>query len=614
MATNCGTKAASANRRKARFQKEDLACPGKLYPTLAQRHTYVMRQVGSGLNMEKKTVRSEEIRADRMITTTYATSAKSAGKIDMELSAGSFDPFLEGYIGANWTTTMSYDLQKGEHVAFTTVNTIEVTGVDLSNVYSNGSIVKTEGFLNEANNRYWTVTAVAYSAATDKTTLTVAETAIVEAGNVYGALSDAGDVLVNGTTLKISAGGILEDTVGATVFQAARAAGKLERGTHVMLQGLGLATGSVAFTGVPVDGETLVINNVTFEFDNDGIVGIGAVPVTIGADANTTATNLATAIMKELAKKRVFVSANATTGTVALKALKNDPDVVNSVAGTVTNATVTNFTGGDSTKEGIFKIIGVSDTQLTLSPTPTADANAGGLRVVLKGSHLTPPNDPTQILKQTFRIEDEFTDINSVLSYHNQSVSGISLELSAEDLVKGNVEFVGAEVQALTATEIGNTTTNVVHDVLNTPLYNATTDVTAITLDGSEFPATVMSFSIEMKTEVKQFSAIGSYFPTGTNPGSLAITGKLDVYFENLTMFNKFFNNVYINIGLTLEDIDGNTYVFSIPRAFMSKDEVDTGGLDDTIMEKIEWTADVDPVTNKSILMSRFSSSLPHTA
>jgi len=143
---DCGLRSAGSNFVKAVYQEEDRSCPGKLYPTRAQRKTYVYRQTGSSLKMDKKTLRSEEIRSDRQIAATYAASASSGGNIDMEFSAGAFDPFIAAYLGTDWTQDINYTVQRGEHVSFTANNTIVVKGVDLTDEFPVNRTIKTEGF------------------------------------------------------------------------------------------------------------------------------------------------------------------------------------------------------------------------------------------------------------------------------------------------------------------------------------------------------------------------------------------------------------------------------------------------------------------------------------
>jgi hypothetical protein len=602
----CGTRSAASNFRKAQFQAEDKNCPGKLYPTQAQRITHVFRQTGSDLSMEKNTIRSEEIRSDRQIAATYAASAKSSGSIDMEFSAGAFDPFIAAYLGTEWTQANTFATERGEHVAFTATNTIVVKGVDLTNVFAVNGTIKTEGFANSANNKYWTISAIAFASG-DTTITTVQNDAVVEAGNVYGAVMDASDVLVSGTGLQLS-GGDLVDGGGASVFAAARAAGKLEKGRKVMLQGLGYPTAEIQLTANPADGDQLVINDIVYEFDNDDVVDIGAVKVDVGADANESAANLGAAIMKVLQEKRDFAAVTGVaTDTVSVKGLK-DALTITTTAGSIS---INNAVAADATKHGVYTIVAATDTNLTLSPTPNDDANANTVMLVLKGSHAAPPSDASKIVKQTFRYEDDYTDIGRVLSYHGQAVAGVSMEVTAEELIKGSVEFVGTKVVPLSTSEIGNETTNIVIDALSTPLFNATTNVNAIMKDGSALQSTAMSFGLDMKTDIKQNYGIGSYFPSGTNPGSLDITGKLEVYFESLELFDKFYNNQYISLEFTLEDIDGNTYVITVPRVFLSQDKINNGGLNDNVMEEIEWNADLDPVTKTSIIFSRMSSAIP---
>lgn len=56
------------------------------------------------------------------------------------------------------------------------------------------------------------------------------------------------------------------------------------------------SSGSITITGNPLDEDTLTINSIIFEFDNEGNFTEGNVNVSIADDYNTTISNLKTAI------------------------------------------------------------------------------------------------------------------------------------------------------------------------------------------------------------------------------------------------------------------------------------------------------------------------------
>lgn len=88
---------------------------------------------------------------------------------------------------------------------------------------------------------------------------------------------------------------------------------------------------------VPADGETVSINGVTYEFDNDATITLGNTLVTIGADTDETASNLSSAINSEQGLGNTDVTASVLGSTLTLVSDKQG-------AGTLS---FTDGTGGD---------------------------------------------------------------------------------------------------------------------------------------------------------------------------------------------------------------------------------------------------------------------------
>lgn len=112
-------------------------------------------------------------------------------------------------------------------------------------------------------------------------------------------------------------------------------------------QALTESTGSVDVSAVPADGDTFVVDGVTYEFDvdNDGVTTPGNVQVLSAADADGYADNLVTAILSQYTAENTVVSASATTGTISLVG-KTGVDATVSGTGSWYTSPMTSLTGG----------------------------------------------------------------------------------------------------------------------------------------------------------------------------------------------------------------------------------------------------------------------------
>src|SRR5574343_10484 len=66
-----------------------------------------LRHTGSSLVLSKDTFQSAELRADRQISDFRHGNKRSQGDINIELSFGEFDPFIEAATGGTWQADWS---------------------------------------------------------------------------------------------------------------------------------------------------------------------------------------------------------------------------------------------------------------------------------------------------------------------------------------------------------------------------------------------------------------------------------------------------------------------------------------------------------------------------
>ena len=148
---------ADSNRASIRYIPESISAWGE---TPATGRSRLMRFTSSTLTGTKETTVSEELRADRMVSSVPEVQAGSEGEINFELSAGSQDDFLQAFLLGFWTRPMTFDFFKGLTVSWTANNKIQLTGGDFTGYFDVGRRIKTEGFKTAVNNGYFQIASV----------------------------------------------------------------------------------------------------------------------------------------------------------------------------------------------------------------------------------------------------------------------------------------------------------------------------------------------------------------------------------------------------------------------------------------------------------------------
>lgn len=578
--------------------------------------TREIRITSSSLAAEKETVVSDELRSDRMVSSVVEVAASTTGDINYEFSAGSHDILMQAFLLGLWTRPMEFDYFKGTNVSWGTTSRIDIAGGDYRDYFVVGRRLKTTGFANPLNNKYVEVASLAFASGVTQVTVTTA-TAVVEAGSAYTKVQDANDVVIlNNTTIRFGTGSAATiDSNGTNAFASAIAAGNLVSGQNIYVDNAsGRETGTFGFATNAADNDTFTVydgvNSVIFELDSGTGVTFGNQSVTLGGSGTITATNLAAAINAARVDGRLKVKATSSTTTVTVTNLQRSGGTLSKVS---TNGTVSNFAGGIAGSGGFFKILAVTDDVLTVSPAPATDANGSTLAVTIKGSMLRNPDGTgslphQQIVAQSFTAETAFNDVNQFFVHNGLRVGSFSMDVSTGAIVTGTYTFEGKETkrQITNTTKLGASPFTPLRTT-GTEVMNSTTNVGSIEKDGVELASALQSISIEGDATLRQQPAVGSKFARGIGTGRFNLTGTVTAYFENGTLYDDFINHETTSLAFKFTDIDGNTYKYTLPAVKFSSDTIAPSGIDQDVVEPLEFMAFRDGSTGTMFQIDRWS-------
>lgn len=587
---------ADSNRVSVRGIAEDTANWGVTPETGKTRE---LRITSSSLTLNKETVMSDELRADRQVSSIVEIGATTEGEIAFELSAGSHDDYLQAFVLGHWTRPMSFDAFRGVSVSWTGASTIRIGGGDYTGYFVSGRKVKTEGFANPSNNGYFTLSNVVF--ASGATVLTVSSTnGVAEAGNATGRVIDANDAILVNSTLRLGFGGEATlDSNGSNAFAAAIAAEQLVPGQVVFLEGAGIDTATITFDDAPTVADTVIVS------DGESIQSfVAGTDFAVGADEEEAAENLANAINSARTKGRVEVDAIADEGVVTLRNLRLSGG---SVEVSVGSAVVVDFAGFDPAARGFFTLVSVTDDVLTFDRQPSTVSGS----FTLKGSMLRNPGDLEDITPQSFTLETAFNDVNQYMVHDGCRVGTYSLEVTSGAIVTGTFSVAGKATRALPSTKLGDTSAYTVLQSTATEVMNATTNVGSLRKDGQELATAIQSITLEGDATLRNQNAVSSKFPRGIGTGRFQLTGSMSAYFETLDLWRDFEQHNTIALQFDFIDQDKNVYYYTIPSVKITSDPVAPGGIDQDIIEELEWMAFRDAATGCMLQVDRFSSIYP---
>ena len=367
------------------------------------------------------------------------------------------------------------------------------------------------------------------------------------------------------------------------------------------------------------DGDTVTINDgvnqVVFEFDADSAFTRGRVGVTIGATGDETAANLQAAIMDQLWKNKVQVSASVATDTVTVKNLHKEQienAAVSAISTDSSAVTVASFSGAKNIF-GFFTVTALSDDVISVAEDVETFANGTSLPVTIKGSHLRNPGDLEDIHAQSFSIETGFTDVGQYFKTSGLRVGSFSLNVASGEIVGGSIALMGKETTIANETVLGQTPYSVLAST-GTPVFNATTNVGNIYKNGEILATALQSIELTGEATLREQRAVSNRFAAGIGTGRFNLTGKITSYFETLEMYDHFLNHETISLSFDMSDNDFNAYWFTIPALKITSDPIAPGGIDQDVTEEMEFVALRDANLGTMFMIDRFSSTLPATA
>jgi hypothetical protein len=598
---------ADANRASLRYISEGT----NWGVTPASGNTTETRLTSSSMVANKETVVSDELRSDRMVSSVPEVAATSSGDINYEFSAGSHDDFVNAFLQGTWSRDPNFHFEKGAHVSVDSSTVIKVTG-DVTPYFKSGDRIRLSGFLEATNNTYWELsTDSTFAGGVTSITVTTA-TLVIEAGSAYTRIDHADDVIfLKSTGIESTADSFLD--TGA--FATAVSVGELAVGMTIFVDGLSYEEGTITITSA-ADAETVIVddgvNSVTFEADDDasGPTVAGDITFLSGVSDTADATALVAAIMNQYLLGNLNVSATSAIGVVTIRNL-------NKTGGTLTGDTTMvagAFAGGIATNTGFFEITAVDDDEITVTPGP--GVQAAGDEVTIKASMVRNPSDEgvtlphEAITAASFTIETAYNDIGQFMLQNGMRVGAYSMDLSTGAIPTGTFSFNGKETVRSGATTLGGGAYTVL-GTTDTPTMNATTNVGSIKKDGSTLAAKLSALSFSGDASLRDQNAIGSKFPEGIGVGRFNLTGSITAYFEDGTLYDEFLSHDTVALSWRFTDLDDNVYVYTIPAVKFTSDPVSPGGIDQDVMEEIEWTAFRDPTKKTMMQIDRFSKTTP---
>ena len=245
-----------------------------------------------------------------------------------------------------------------------------------------------------------------------------------------------------------------------------------------------------------------------------------------------------------------------------------------------------------------------TSTVITLDAATPINTAIGGVSIsagFISSSRLT--NGSTM---KSYSLEVGHLDISRFRQYTGMIPSKLDLKIGVGSIIGGSVDFMGKGMVNPIPTTTGMGT--VIASKGYSPA-NAVRGVFDIFEGGSSITATtyIKSADLTIDNTLRGQDAVGVLGNAGVAAGTIKASGKLEVYFADSVMYEKFLNNTETSLSIPILDNAGNGYIFVYPRLKYTAAKVNAGGLDQDNMLSLDFTALMDNVATSATYQKTFA-------
>lgn len=193
--------------------------------------------------------------------------------------------------------------------------------------------------------------------------------------------------------------------------------------------------------------------------------------------------------------------------------------------------------------------------------------------------------------KMSFTVEKLFSDLTLFWAMKGLRVNQIELRIASRQKVTLTIDFFGVGTTIVTTTAGSGAYTA----ATTTSLMNASNNVGRL-LEGNatlSAGAFVKSATLRFQNNLRPQDAVGNIDPIGVGYGRFTLTGDMQVYFANETLFNKYLGGTdsALNLLINTPSPENDAYAITLPAIEYTNGDVVGEGNDNDVLAHLEFEA-----------------------
>lgn len=240
-----------------------------------------------------------------------------------------------------------------------------------------------------------------------------------------------------------------------------------------------------------------------------------------------------------------------------------------------------------------------TNDKLTLDSNVSTVASESADAVTISSSRLTEGSEDMR----SFSIEKAFTDVDQFWMHKGRVPSKLDLNFSTGQILSGSIGFIGA-----TAPRSGVTGFSAPAAAAESfGVMNAVTGVGGLYItdyQGNDLLAgtKVQSMQLSIDAKLRGQKAIGVVGNAGVGLGTFAMTGTMEVYLLDGTIYDEALAQRHVSVTFPVYDAYLNGYAFTLEHCKLGVPKVVAGAMDTDVMLSIPFTVVAPDTTNDRMI------------
>lgn len=201
--------------------------------------------------------------------------------------------------------------------------------------------------------------------------------------------------------------------------------------------------------------------------------------------------------------------------------------------------------------------------------------------------------------KNSYFLEGQFADITAVKYFTGMRVNEMSLNAASAQVITGVFSFMGERGYVASTT----VASSVVASATQTTPMTAAVNVSDVMESGHAIGVAVQAFGVNVNNNMRTRPQVGSKTTAEPGDGGVDVTGNVNVYFENISLYEKFVNHTSTDLAMKFKDSDGNFAVVSMPAVYFSSGNPMASGQDADVFLSMDYTAIKDNTKGYTVRM-----------